>query len=897
MGDETDLDMPPLTAFSDDEDEEEEREDDEMPPLVDADFDEDEDEGMGQFTCEADPAGTAFVTTTFEGRTPSVTLTFMDSGASDYFFRNREDFTEYTPVAFRTGSSAVEGKGTFEILGQGTATKTFRLDGKDIKLTFKNALHSPSLAANLISVSALDKAGLSTVFSNGRAAVRDRSGKEVFAGRGSDGMYVLDAAPTPQAMSSRSSPTSLCNWHRRFVHMSPTKIEEMASKKLVDGLDITSDPLQGRCEDCILARHARRPFDEPTDPNVDPLELVATDLWGPSRTASPSGKTYMMIFVDSGTSFKAGEFLADKADDTTVAVFDRYRRMAETQTGRKVKRVRADRAFAGAKWVQYCTEHGILLELTAPHSSAQNGLAERALRTTMEDTRALLSDSGLADRYWAEAASMSIFTRNLAPSSRHPGVVPAEAFSKRRQDVSFLRVFGSTCWAKKPTSGGVLVDGGSKLEDRSKKCIFLGYAGSNYRVLDQSGRVFVSHDVIFDEGPAHRTMSVGETEDEPPLNTSATPASSSSPVTPPATSPTEPTPTVPTEPTLRRSTRLARPSTDASESLLSEQREAEARASGKDWATNSKQPRASMASGNSPDPYIPRNYQDALRVDEERWKAAMDVEYQMHMTKHTWDLVDRPEGVNVMDCKWVFGMKWDGDGNWLRDKARLVGKGYTQQYGLDYNDTWAAVTRLESVRMSAAVAAKLDLVLWQVDFVSAYLNSETKEDIYMRQPPGYVVEGQEEKVCKLVHTIYGTMQGGHDWFETLGKTYEDLGYRASRADPCVRTIGQPGGEYTIMDTYTDDVWGASSSAQEASRRKKELEEKWELTDVGGEPLFSGDEDRPRPRGRHYHVLTVPILGERLSRLQPWILATAIHAITCWHSTRYLAVADDAGRER
>lgn len=231
-----------------------------------------------------------------------------------------------------------------------------------------------------------------------------------------------------------------------------------------------------------------------------------------------------------------------------------------------------------------------------------------------------------------------------------------------------------------------------------------------------------------------------------------------------------------------------RPSAEAAESQLSEQRETDARASGSDWATNSKQPCASLASGNSPDPYIPRNHQDALRVDEARW-----------------DLVDRPEGANVMDCKWVYGMKWDGDGNWLRDKARLVGKGYTQQYGLDYNDTWAAVTRLESVRMSAAVAAKLDLVLWQVDFVSAYLNSETKEDIYMRQPPGYVVEGQEEKVCKLVHTIHGTMQGGHDWFETLGKTYEDLGYRSSKADPCVRTIGEPGGEYTITDTYT--TWG------------------------------------------------------------------------------------------
>ncbi len=222
-----------------------------------------------------------------------------------------------------------------------------------------------------------------------------------------------------------------------------------------------------------------------------------------------------MILVDSGTGYKGGEFLADKSDDTTVAAFDKWRKLAETQTGKKVKRVKADRAFAGTKWVDYCAEHGIILELTAPHSSAQNGLAERAIRTTMEDTRALLSDSGLADRYWAEAAAMSIYTRNLAPSRRHPGKIPAEAFTRRRQNVGFLRVFGSTCWARKPMSGGILVDGGSKLEPRSKKCVFLGYAGSNYRVLDQSGRVFVSRDVIFDEGIAHRSMAVGETELEP----------------------------------------------------------------------------------------------------------------------------------------------------------------------------------------------------------------------------------------------------------------------------------------------------------------------------------------------------------------------------------------------
>ena len=114
-----------------------------------------------------------------------------------------------------------------------------------------------------------------------------------------------------------------------------------------------------------------------------------------------------------------------------------------------------------------------------------------------------------------------------------------------------------------------------------------------------------------------------------------------------------------------------------------------------------------------------------------------------------------------MDSMWVYDIKWDGEGNWIKDKARLVGKGYTQQLGIDYNETWAGVTRLESVRITAAIAAKLDLKLWRIDFVGAYLNSLTKEDIYMRQPEGFVKPGFEDYVCKLIHTIYGTMQGAH----------------------------------------------------------------------------------------------------------------------------------------
>jgi Reverse transcriptase (RNA-dependent DNA polymerase) len=149
--------------------------------------------------------------------------------------------------------------------------------------------------------------------------------------------------------------------------------------------------------------------------------------------------------------------------------------------------------------------------------------------------------------------------------------------------------------------------------------------------------------------------------------------------------------------------------------------------------------------------------------------VAMRMEMDTLKAKHTWDLVKLPPGANIMGSMWVYDIKWDGEGNQIKDKARLVGKGYTQQLGVDYNETWAGVTRLESVHMTAAIAAKFNLKLWRLNSVGAYLNSLTKEDIYMKQPEGFIEPGYEDFICKLIHMIYGTMQGGHDWYKHLAK--------------------------------------------------------------------------------------------------------------------------------
>jgi hypothetical protein len=155
-------------------------------------------------------------------------------------------------------------------------------------------------------------------------------------------------------------------------------------------------------------------------------------------------------------------------------------------------------------------------EFTAPYSSAQNGLAEHVIRTTIDDVHTLLRDSGLGHSYWAEAVAYSINTRNLILSHQHSAHIPTEDFSGKRQNVSYLCVFGSKCWAKIP-----MAQGGSKLDPRSVECRLLGYtSGSgNYRVQEVgSRRVFVSQDVIFDKGkPSCTSADVGE-ETETLLN-------------------------------------------------------------------------------------------------------------------------------------------------------------------------------------------------------------------------------------------------------------------------------------------------------------------------------------------------------------------------------------------
>ena len=128
------------------------------------------------------------------------------------------------------------------------------------------------------------------------------------------------------------------------------------------------------------------------------------------------------------------------------------------------------------------------------------------------------------------------------------------------------------------------------------------------------------------------------------------------------------------------------------------------------------------------------------------------------MQNRTWELVNLPLGNKPIGCKWIFKRKLRIDGTIDKYKTRLVAKGYQQNESLDLFDTYSPVTRITSIRMLIAIAAIHNFEIHQMDVKTTFLNGDLDEEIYMEQPEGFVVKGQEKKVCRLIKSLYELKQ-------------------------------------------------------------------------------------------------------------------------------------------
>ena len=154
-------------------------------------------------------------------------------------------------------------------------------------------------------------------------------------------------------------------------------------------------------------------------------------------------------------------------------------------------------------------------------------------------------------------------------------------------------------------------------------------------------------------------------------------------------------------------------------------------------------------------------------------------------TNQVWDLVDLPLGRKSFGNKWILKIKHKANGSIERYKARLVAKGYTQEEGIDYEDTFSPVVRITSVHLVLAIVVHMDLELYQMDVKTAFLNGELDEEIYMDQPLGFESKEQECKVCKLKRSIYGLKQASRQWNIKFHQAIQRDGFTMMEEDHCV----------------------------------------------------------------------------------------------------------------
>ncbi|KAL0373734.1 UNVERIFIED_CONTAM: Retrovirus-related Pol polyprotein from transposon TNT 1-94 [Sesamum radiatum] len=244
----------------------------------------------------------------------------------------------------------------------------------------------------------------------------------------------------------------------------------------------------------------------------------------------------------------------------------------------------------------------------------------------------------------------------------------------------------------------------------------------------------------------------------------------------------------------------------------------------------------------------PKSYTEAITsIDSSFWKEAIKNELDSIMENHTWELADLPTGSKPIKCKWVFRRKIRPDGSLDKFKARLVVVGYTQRKDIDYFDTYSPVTKIATIRTLIALSAIYGLIIHQMDVKTAFLNGDLKEEIYMEQPEGFVISGQENKVCKLNKSLYGLKQAPKQWYEKFDHTLITNGYRTNASDTCVYSKSF-GLDYVIICLYVDDMLIFGTNLMVINDTKSFLSSQFEMKDLGEADVILGVKIRKTENG-------------------------------------------------
>ena len=235
---------------------------------------------------------------------------------------------------------------------------------------------------------------------------------------------------------------------------------------------------------------------------------------------------------------------------------------------------------------------------------------------------------------------------------------------------------------------------------------------------------------------------------------------------------------------------------------------------------------------------IPKDWETAKQ--DPKWREAMIEELEALKKNKTWVLTTLPAGKKAVSCKWIYTVKQNPEGKVERYKARLVARGFSQTYGIDYDETFAPVAKMNTVRILVSCAANFGWKLHQLDVKNAFLHGDLQEEVYMEIPPGFGTSETMGRVCRLKKSLYGLKQSPRAWFDRFKRAVCGMGYGQCNGDHtvfyrhCDRKI-------TILAVYVDDIIITGDDQEEIKRLKECLSKEFEVKDLGNLKYFLGIE--------------------------------------------------------
>jgi transposase InsO family protein len=588
---------------------------------------------------------------------------------------------------------------------------------------------------------------------------------------------------------------------------------------------------------CILGKHHRDNFEKRASWHASsPLQLVHSDLCGPLSSPSFSRCKYFLTFINDFSRRTWVYFVKLKREffDKLLA----YKALVEKQSGHQIQKLRT---YNGGKYVNnnfssYCTTQGIQMQHIVPYTPQQNGVSEKKNRTLKEIDNCMIHSKGLSLKYWAEEINSANYIVNCTPTKALKNLTSKEAWTKIKPDVCHFRVFGNIAWAHIPQEKR------KALQPQSENCIFVGYSEDvkGYRLLQlHCNEIITRRDVKFDENllayepksmivpssacesssafvPYYVLIMVSSSDDDSedenkPMPSHLPPDGSFEPE--PAPSPQLP--------------RWVRSTWETFGDLVGDPSD--------QCQTHSQFQQASSLLAQVSETRDPETFvEDSGHPD---WDTTMNEEYRSLMAKDTWDLVPLPKGRKLVRCKWVYKTKYASDGSDERHKAQLVSKVFSQVEGIEYNETFTPVAKMNSICLVISLAASHKWEVHHMDVKSVFLHGDLQEEIYMEQPPSYV-QNDSSLVFRLNKSLYGLKQAPQAWYAKMENFHIDTEFSRCHFDPNVYT-NKVGSHLIILVIYVDELTLTSSDSKLLNHVETTLKKIFEMTDLGFLHYFLG----------------------------------------------------------